>query len=231
MKVAPKAVKIYKPEIMTCPKCGSAIKYVYTISNRAVQFSSGKVFRIKNMGCKCPKCNDEVYFSLTALKLAFKGYTYSAKVACMIDYYKDIGYTRDKICDLLAEKDIEISDRNIDNISKKVKEYLELDYDKTILESYKDMMERFNEIRVCLDMITIEKTIYIAFYSYFSGDIIALWKFDSVDSPSLRDLIRKYINENYNVTVVLTVRPQFKFYSIIKDNIPSNIKMLSFSKF
>ncbi len=231
MKVTAKAVKIYKPEIMVCPKCGSSIKYVYTISNRVVQFSSGKVFRIKNMGCKCPNCNDEVYFSLTALKLAFKGHTYSAKLACMIDYYKRLGYTRDKICDILAEKDIEISDRNIDNIANKVKAYTEMDYNKNILNAYDDMMERFGEIRVCLDLITLDKTIYVVYYSYFSGDILALWRFDSVESEELKSLIRLYINSNYKITTVLTVRPQFKFYSIIKENIPSKIKMLSFSKF
>ena len=79
MKVKAKAVKIYKPEIMLCPRCKNSLKYVYTVSNRVVQFSSGKIFRIKNMGYKCPNCNDNVFFSLTALKLAFKGYTYSAK--------------------------------------------------------------------------------------------------------------------------------------------------------
>ena len=104
MKDNVKAVKVYKPEIMVCPKCKSPIKYVYTVSNKKVQFSSGKIFRIKNMGYKCPKCNDDVYFSLTATKLALKGHTYSAKVACMIEYYKSLGYSRDKICDILLNK-------------------------------------------------------------------------------------------------------------------------------
>ena len=66
MKINAKAVKVYKPEILTCPKCGNNLKYVYTISNRVVQFSSGKAFRIKNLGYKCSLCNDNVYFSLTA---------------------------------------------------------------------------------------------------------------------------------------------------------------------
>lgn len=231
MKIKPKAVKVYKPEVMTCPKCGNTLKYVYTISNRSVQFSSGKVFRIKNMGYKCPNCNDELYFSLTALKLAFKGYTYSAKVCCMIDYYKDKGYTRDRICDILADKEIEISDRNIDIIDNKVKEYINSDYDNTILNSYKDMNNRFKEIRVCFDLITIDKVYYLIYYSYFSGDILAIWKTDSLDNEYVKNIIRKYINEKYNITIILTIRPQFKFYSVLKENIPASIKLMSYNKF
>ena len=231
MKINAKTVKIYKPEILICPKCKSNLKYVYTISNRIVQFSSGKAFRIKNMGYKCPNCNDNVFFSLTALKLAFKGYTYSAKLSCMIEYYKSLGYTRDKICDILAEKDIEISDRNIDIIYKKVRSYIEMDYDKAITDEYKSMMDEFKEIRICLDLVTVEKRIYIIMYSYFSGEIVALWTFDSVDDENVKLLIQKYVNKSYNVTTIVTVRPQFKFYSIIKENVPRNVKMMSYSKF
>ena len=231
MKINAKAVKIYKPEILICPKCKSNLKYVYTISNRIVQFSSGKAFRIKNMGYKCPNCNDNVFFSLTALKLAFKGYTYSAKLSCMIEYYKSLGYTRDKICDILAENDIEISDRNIDIIYKKVRSYIEMDYDKAIIDEFESMQSKFNEVRVCLDLITVEDRVYIIMYSYFSGEICALWKFDSVENEGVKELLRKYINKNYNITTIVTVRPQFRFYSVIKENVPRGIKMMSYSKF
>jgi len=231
MKINAKAVKIYKPEILTCPKCGNNLKYVYTISNRVVQFSSGKAFRIKNLGYKCSLCNDNVFFSLTALKLAFKGYTYSAKLACMIEYYKSLGYTREAICDLLALKEIEISDRNVDIIYKKVKSYIDSDFDSNIKNAYDDMLTKFNEIRICLDLITVEKKVYIIFYSYFSGDILAIWKYDSVEDDELKDRIKKYTDSKYNITTILTIRPQFRFYSIIKENAPSSIKMMSYSKF
>lgn len=231
MKVKAKAVKIYKPEIMLCPRCKNNLKYVYTVSNRVVQFSSGKIFRIKNMGYKCPVCNDNVFFSLTALKLAFKGYTYSAKLSCMVEYYKSKNMTREKICDMFAENDIEISDRNIDMIYNKVKSYLDMDYDTKITEAYSDMMDKFKEIRICLDLITVEKTVYIVMYSYFSGDIIALWKFDSIDNEKIPELLRKYCDNKYNITTIVTVRPQFKFYGIVKENVPARIKLMSYSKF
>ncbi len=231
MKIKARAVKIYKPEIMTCPKCKTKLKYVYTVSNRVVQFSSGKAIRIKNLGYKCPLCNDNVFFSLTALKLAFKGYTYSAKLSCMIDYYKSLGYTREAICDLFASKEIEISDRNVDIIYKKIKSYIDCDFDKVIIDQYNDMMNKFNEIRICLDSVTIEKAVYIIFYSYFSGDILAIWKYDTVENEELNERLKKYLDPKYDITTILTIRPQFKFYSVIKENAPTGVKIISYSKF
>ena len=114
MKLETKVVKIYKPEILLCPKCKEKLKYTYTVSNKVVQFTSGKAVRIKNMGYLCKNCNDgNVYFSQTATKLCFKGYTYSAKTVCMIDYYKNQGLSRDAICDILTQKGFYISDRNV----------------------------------------------------------------------------------------------------------------------
>ena len=74
--------KVYKPEILACPICKSKLAYCYTISNKLVYFTSGKRMRIKNLGYKCPNCEDDtVYVSQTANKLCFKGYSYY-KSAC-----------------------------------------------------------------------------------------------------------------------------------------------------
>ena len=68
--------KVYKPEILSCPKCKSKLAYCYTVSNKLVYFTSGKRIRIKNLGYKCPACEDDaVYVSQTANKLCFKGYS------------------------------------------------------------------------------------------------------------------------------------------------------------
>ena len=139
-----KAVKIYKPELLECPKCGKKLDYAYTVSNKMIQFSSGKIFRIKNRGYKCLSCNDNnIYISQTGNKLAFKGYTYSMKVVCMIENYKSSHISRDLICDLLISKGIEISDRNIDILYKKIRSYIDIDYDKKIKEEYDKMMKEF----------------------------------------------------------------------------------------
>lgn len=228
-----KATKIYKPELLTCPICNNNLKYCYTISNKVVQFSSGKTIRIKNLGYKCPSCNDNVFFSQTANKLAFRGYTYSAKVICMIDYEKTINHRgRETICDILDNKNIEISDRNVDIIHKKFKEIYDHDYDKIIKEAYKEMMDKFNEIRISLDLITVNEISYVIMYDFFTGNILAIWKFDGMDDPKLIETLSKYVNDEYNITTIFSVRGYVsKFVPIIKSLAPKGTKVYPFLKF
>lgn len=227
------ATKIYKPEILVCPICNKPLKYCYTISNKVVQFSSGKTIRIKNLGYKCPSCNDTVFFSQTANKLAFKGYTYSAKTVCIIDYEKTVNHKgREAICDFLANKNIEISDRNIDIIHKKFNEIYNQDYDRAIKEAYANMMNKFNEIRISVDLITVNEICYILLYDFFTGDIIGLWKFNGMDDPSLKEILSRYINENYNITTIFSVRGYVsKLVPLIKSLMPKKAKVYSFLKF
>ena len=230
-KVEPKAIKVYKPEIMECPKCNSKLTFAYTASNKVIQFSSGKIIKIKNMAYKCLNCNDgNIYSSLTAHKMSFKGYTYSTKVICTIEYYKSIHKSREEICDMLAGKDVEISDRNVDIIYKKIKSIMALDYDTLIKESYERQMKEFNEIRVAVDLVTINQAYYVIYYDYFNGDILALWKADGLDDPKLHELLKKYL-ANPNIKYVITVRPQSKLYGILKTYSPNTSKFLSFAKF
>ena len=228
-----KATKIYKPELLTCPICNNNLKYCYTISNKVVQFSSGKTIRIKNLGYKCPSCNDNVFFSQTANKLAFRGYTYSAKVICIIDYEKTINHRgRETICDILDNKNIEISDRNVDIIHKKFKEIYDQDYDKIIKEAYKEMMDKFNEIRISLDLITVNEISYVIMYDFFTGNILAIWKFNGMDDPKLIETLSKYVNDEYNITTIFSVRGYVsKFVPIIKSLAPKGTKVYPFLKF
>ena len=231
-KVLPKSVKIYKPEIMNCSKCGSKLVYVYTLSNKVIQFSSGRVMKIKNMGYKCPLCNDGiVYMSATAHKMSFKGYTYSAKVVCMIDELKSQHKSRDEICGDLISKGIEISDRNVDILHKKLLGYLNQDYDSIIKNSYNRQMDTFNEIRICVDLITIEDTYYIVLYDYFNGDILGFWKTNKLDIDTVKNILGDYINDKFNITYIITVRPIVYFHQILKQLAPAKCKMMSFAKF
>lgn len=230
-KISPRAIKVYKPEILICPKCKAKLKYCYTVSNKVVQFTSGKYFRIKNMGYKCPNCMDHVYFSQTANKLSFKGYTYSAKIACMIFYYKSFHYSREKICDILSNKGIEISDRNIDILYKNFNELYSMDKDSIIKENYKAMIEEFNEIRLSIDLITIENTYFIIMYNYFTGVIMSIWILNSLEENELLNTIGKYVNESYQISVIASVRAISSFIPKLKKITPKTTKYISFSKF
>ncbi|MCR4898488.1 MAG: hypothetical protein K5892_04595 [Acholeplasmatales bacterium] len=227
-----KAVKIYKPEILECPKCGYKLEYAYTVSNKVIQFSSGRIFRIKNRGYKCPLCNDNnIYISQTGNKLAFKGYTYSTKVVCMIENYKSLHVSRDMICDLLVSKGIEISDRNIDILYKKIRGYMDIDYDARIKEEYKKMLDEFNEIRISFDLISVDNKYYAILYNFFSSELICVFKVDSYEDESFIKMLSNYINDKYNITYIVTIRPFFKFYSILKKMAPNETKFVSFHKF
>lgn len=229
-KICEKATKIYKPEILVCPFCNSKLKYKYTVSNKVVQFTSGKYFRIKNLGYGCPNCNDIVYFSQTANKLCFKGYTYSAKIVCMIDYYKSLYKGREEICDILVSKGIEISDRNVDVLYEKFLNYYNQDYDSLIHESFSNMQKRFNEVRISIDLITINQVYYVIIYDYFTSDKLAIWKFNSFDE--MRSMFKRYLTNNFNITYIVTIRniKNDKMLSIIREFVPK-VKMISFNKF
>lgn len=234
-KIKENAVKNYHPEIMTCPFCKAKLIYRHAISNKTVQFTSGKYFRVRNLGYSCPKCNDNhIYFSQTANKLCFKGYTYSAKIVCMIDYYKSKHYSRSNICDILAAKSIEISDRNIDIIYKKQKELFENDHNRIILENYDSMLKEFNQICLSIDCITVEDTRYIIMYNYFTGLKLVIWKVkvDKFES-FINNTLSTYINKTFKISVIVSIR-NLKggvFIPMLKLLAPNDCKFISYDKF
>lgn len=231
-KIEESAVKIYKPEILICPKCNNQLQYCYTISNKVVQFTSGKFFRIKNLGYTCSNCLDKkVYFSQTANKLSFKGYTYSSKIICMIDYYKNKGIGREGICDLLANKGIEISDRNVDVIHKKFLSFYNHDYDLIIKDAYNKMLDEYNEIRIAIDLITVNEIYYIILYDYFTGEKLAIWKINDLYDGRLEEIMSRYINMNYNISVIATIRNINRFVPFLKSLTKEGTKFIAFSKF
>ena len=233
-KIKENAVKIYKPEILKCPKCKAKLKYKYTLSNKVVQFTSGKYFRIRNLGYGCIECNDGItYFSQTANKMCFKGYTYSAKIICTIAYYKNLKYSREEICNILAGMGIEISDRNIDILYKKFLEVISHNYEEDINNAYQKMMDTFGEIRISIDLITIKEKIFVILYDFFTGDRLGLWTFNTVDDPKLDECLKTFIRKDLNITHIATVRQlnNSRFVPLIKSLAPKETSFFSFTKF
>lgn len=231
-KIKENLCKSYKPEIMNCPFCKAKLVYKHAVSNKVIQFSNARFIRIKNLGYACPNCNNShIYFSQTATKLAFKGSTYSAKTVCMIDYYKKNNYGREEICDLLTAKGLIISNRNIDIIYNKFEEVLNQDYDKIIKDAYQRMLDEYKEIRISVDLITINEVCYVILYDYFTSEKLAIWIFNGLEDPKLEEYLDEYISSKYNITVLVTIRNVSKFYSMVKKNLSSSTKIISFEKF
>ena len=224
--------KSYKPEVNLCPICKSKLVYKHAVSNKVIQFSNARFIRIKNLGYACPNCEQKhIYFSQTANKLAFKGSTYSAKVACMIDYYKKNNYGREEICDILTSKGIIISNRNVDIIYKKLELIFSQDHDAFIKAAYQRMLDEFKEIRISIDLITINEKYYVILYDYFTSEKLALWCFDSLDDPMLEKCLELYVNSKLGITMVVTIRNVSRFYSMVKKNLSTSTKVISFEKF
>lgn len=224
--------KNYKPEIIYCPKCNARLEYKYPVSNKLVYFSSGKRIRVRNLGYACPNCKDgNVYVSQTATKLCFKGYTYSAKIVCLISLFKEKHMSREEICDYFYSKNIEISDRNVDNLYAKYIYYHNLDYTKTIFEAYEKMLLNYNEIRLSIDLITINGTIFVLVYDYFTTELLALQRFESVNDSELPRFLSSFLKSDLNITVIASIRRDANFIPLLKKICSPKTKFIAFNKF
>lgn len=224
--------KYYSPEILFCPKCDSKLSYRYAVSKRLVYFTNGKQVHVHNLGYSCPKCMDNhIYVSQTANKLAFKGYRYSAKIVCTIAGLKEKHMSREEICDYFFAKNIEISDRNVDNLYRKYKECLELDYKVLIPKAYATMLDIYGQIRLSIDLITVLGSSYVIFYDYFSLEMLAFVRFEGVEDPELEKFLARYIQKEYNITVIASIRRDAVFIPLLKKLSPPTTKFIAFSKF
>lgn len=226
------ASKYYKPEILICPKCGNKLSYRHAVSNKLIYFTSGKRVRIHNLGYSCPSCKDnQIYFSQTANKLAFKGYTYSAKIICTVAKLKEKNMSREEICDYFFTKNIEISDRNVDNLYAKYLECISLDHKELISKAYKAMLDEYGQIRLSIDLITVTGTIFVILYDYFTSEMLAFMHFEGVGDPELYLFLSKYIRKDLNITVIASIRRDAYFIPMIKKLCPSKTKFIAFDKF
>lgn len=222
--------KYYKPEILICPKCGEKLIYKYAVSNKLIYFTSGKQMRIHNLGYGCSKCNDgNIYVSQTANKLAFKGYTYSAKIICLISKLKEKLMSRDEICDYFFAKNIEISDRNVDNLYQKYLECINLNSKELVPIAYKSMLDNYKEIRISIDLITVSGTYFIIVYDYFTTKMLGMARFDDFNDKML-DFLSIFINKDYDISVITTIRRDSNFVPLLKKLCGMKTKIIAFLK-
>lgn len=223
--------KVYKPEILNCPICGSKLAYCYSVSNKLIYFSSGKRMRIKNLGYKCTSCNDTTtYVSQTANKFCFKGYSYSVKLISTIALMKEQGLSRDAICDYLYNKGVEISDRNIGNLYSKFKEFCNVDYKKNIQNAYTSMLEKYNQIRLSIDMVKVFDEYIIFVYDYFSTELLSVKRFKETELDIMEEYFKDFLNEELCITVICTIRKDGVLHPILRKLVNKNVKFIPYIK-
>lgn len=224
--------KYYKPEILICPKCGSKLVYRHSVSSKFIYFTNGKHRHVCNLGYSCSACQDnQIYFSQTANKLAFKGYTYSAKIVCLIAILKENHKSREEICDYFFTKNIEISDRNIDNLYEKYLQCINYDYQERLTTAYARMLEEFGQIRLSIDLITVLGNYFIIVYDYFSSDILSFVRFESWNEEEVRAFLSHMIQRDLNITVIASIRKDAFFIPLLKSLCPPHTKFISYTKY
>ncbi len=226
------ASKYYKPEILACPKCKARLVYRHAISNKKIYYSNGKQVKIHNLGYSCPKCSDgKIYASQTANKISLRGITYSTKIVCMIAKLKERHMSRDEICDFFYTKGIEISDRNIDNLYKRYKEYLQMDYKKKIPMAFEQMLKDYGQIRLSIDLITVYDSIFIIVYDYFTFDILAFVCFNGLEDKNMNAFLESFLNPEAPITVIASIRKDSYFIPLLKSLCSSKTKFIAYTKY
>lgn len=224
--------KTYKPEISFCPICGTKLVYRHSVSRKMVSFSSGKHLRIVNLGYSCPSCKDQrIYFSQTAHKFSWKGYTYSVKVMCMIARLRQEKKSREEICDYLFSKNISISDRNIDMVYAKIKESLKIKEEITIPKAILRMQKEMNQIAFSIDAITFNDAVYLLVYDFFNGDLLAFKEFPSLKDEQVVQFLARFLNPKMNITYIASIRKDLYLIPHLKKLCPSSTKFISYNKF
>lgn len=224
--------KNYKPEIIFCPICNTKLVYRHSVSNKLIYFTSGKRNRIRNLGYSCPKCLDStIYFSQTANKFALKNYTYSLKIICMLAKLKEKHLSRERICDYFYNKNIEMSDRNVDNLYHAFLSLKEIDASKTIPQAFESMLNKYHQIRLSIDVITIESTIFLIVYDYFTGDVLAFKEFYTMRDEQISVFLSTFLNKDLPISVIASIRKDDVFIPLLKSLCPSTTRFISFNKF
>ncbi len=227
-------IRIYKPELSNCPLCNSKLVYRYTTSNKVIQFSNGKKFRIKNLGYSCPnlecKASDTIFTSQTASKFCIKGYTYSAKVITLITILKEKGWPREKICAHLELMGIEISDRNIDNIAQKEELLKNENYLENIKREYDFMIKHYGQIRISIDSLVVSGIRAVSIRDSFHNHQIGVHYFKNDDLVTLKKVLSDYVKDP-NLKCITTVRKNTTFFECLKETVDRDMEYIHFIKY
>lgn len=194
-RLVAKERKYYRPEIQHCPHCQTKLAYCHTVSNKLVATLKG-VFQIVNMGYRCPNpdCSSRtVYRSAEAERFSMKHTTYGMDVIAWVGQLRFQEHkTRSEIAELLRERGIPTSERNVQMLYERYTLLLRASAESHAKEVLQQVTREHGGIILSIDGVQPEKgneTLYIL-REVLSGTILAAKNIKSSATQDLMEFIR-----------------------------------------
>ena len=68
-------------------------------------------------------------------------------------------------------------------------------------------------------------------YDYYISEKLAIWKTNDLYDGRLEEIMSRYINMDYNISVIATIRNINRFVPFLKSLTKEGTKFIAFSKF
>ncbi|CAI9386359.1 TPA: transposase [Acinetobacter baumannii] len=194
----------YSPEISNCPDCGEKLTYCHPVWRKTISTLKGE-FKVINLGYRCENngCeNNTVYRSAEAEQLSMKHITYGMDVIAHIGHLRFKEHkTRSEIATILAEKQVKISERQVQKLYERYALLLRSAITENMKETLEEVVEQNNGLILSIDGVQPEKgneTLYVI-REVLSGTILAAHNLKSSASQELIGIIQPILDWGYPI--------------------------------
>ncbi|WP_400242607.1 transposase [Niallia sp. JL1B1071] len=194
----------YTPEITHCPKCEGKLTYCHPVWRKTISTLKGE-FKVINLGYRCENnsCDNHiVYRSAEAEQLSMKHITYGMDVIAHIGHLRFKEHkTRLEITDILTEKQIKISERQVQKLYERYALLLRSSVEENTKEILEKVVEESDGLILSIDGVQPEKgneTLYVI-REVLSGTVLAAHNLKSSASQELVGIIQPIINWGYPI--------------------------------
>lgn len=196
--------KYFSPEIKTCPECGEKLSYCHPVWRKTISTLDGE-FKIINLGYRCENSNcsnNTVYRSAEAEQHSMKHITYGMDVIAHIGHLRFKEHkTRSEIASLLTDKNVKISERQVQKLYERYALLLRANIEENVKETLKEVVDQSGGLILSIDGVQPEKgneTLYVI-REVLSGTILAAQNLKSSASQELMGLIQPILDWGYPI--------------------------------
>ncbi|MBU9711030.1 transposase [Evansella tamaricis] len=196
--------KYYKPEITHCPKCSEKLVYCHPVWRKTISTLEGEV-KVINLGYRCDNetcSNDTTYRSAQAEHISMKHITYGMDVIANIGYLRFQEHkTRTEIMEILNEKQVKISDRQVQKLYERYALLLRANAKENAEGILNHVVKEHGGIILSIDGVQPEKgneTLYVI-REVLSGTVLAAKNLKSSASTELMELIKPVMDWGFPI--------------------------------